>query len=375
METKKVTVTNWENFFGDVSDPRCKNSFLRHKLHDILIISLCAFLSGADNDEEIATYGREKEEFLRTFLELPHGIPSHDTFTRVLRNLDPTSFFNCLKRQSEELLDFISTYHLAIDGKVMRGTDTKGNKKSGMCVISAWATEHKLMLGQCKTDAKSNEKTAIPELLESLDLQGAVVSIDAIANSPSNAKIIKEKEGDYILALKKNQKNTFNHVETMMHKYVLEGRLDTNKTHSFGSGRIETRTCYVNHDFDFMDEVLAWKGIKSVIMIHSKREINEVVQEEYRFYLSSVDKDAAYFNKEIRNHWGVETLHWHLDMSFDEDRCKTRKGNGAENHNILRKMALKALTLQDDKHSIKERRKKAGWNDKYLKELLKNMAY
>ncbi len=378
METEQEKIKKKvEDFFSEVKDPRnTHNHFLTHKLSDILCISLLAVLCGADNDEEIATYGNEKKAFLKQFLELPNGIPSHDTFTRVFRNLDPVSFLTCLQKHSQSLLDFVSEYHLAIDGKVLRATDKKGHKKSGICIITAWAVEQELVLGQLKTSEKSNEKTAIPALLESLDLKNAIVSIDAIANSPSNSSLITKRGGNYILALKKNQKKTYEQVESMMMKYVKENRLVFDKSVSFGSGRIETRTCYVNYDFDFMDEVLAWQGISSVIMVHSKREINDTIEEEYRFYLSSLSNDPQYFNRRIRGHWSIENkLHWHLDMSFDEDRVKTRVGNGAENHNILRKIVLKIISLQQDKHSIKQRRKKAGWNDSYLIEMLKNLSF
>lgn len=374
MQTKEI---NWLEVFKEIPDFRnMTNSFSCHNLCDILTIALLGCLCGAENDEEIATFGNEKKEFLSQFLALPHGIPSHDTFTRVFRNLDAKAFGDCLIKNSKNILDFIDEYQLAIDGKVLRGTDEKGAKKSGICILTAWATDQLLVLGQSKIEAKSCEKTAVPELLKELDLKDAVVTIDAIGNYPSNAKIIIDKQGSYIFALKKNQKIAYERVKIMMDKYLKEGRLKSNKTYCKDSGRIETRTCYVCDYLEFMDELYKWEGIKSVIMIVSRREINGVVTEETRYYISSIKKTPEYFNTKIRNHWSIENkLHWHLDMSFDEDRCKTRKDNGAENHNTLRKMTLQILTAQVDKHSIKERRKKAGWNDKYLLELLKNVDF
>lgn len=374
MQTKEIV---WQEVFQDVADFRkVSNSFTYHTLCDILTISLLAFLCGADNDEEIATFGNEKKEFLSKFLELPNGIPSHDTFTRVFRYLDAESFSKSLIKYSKKILDFMDEYQLAIDGKVLRGTDKKGNKKSGICMLSAWATDQLVVLGQLKIEDKSCEKTAIPELLDELDLKDAVVTIDAIGNYPINAKKIIDKGGNYIFALKKNQKLAYERVAIMMEKYLQEGRLESDKTYCNDSGRIETRTCYVCHYLEFMDELYKWEAIQSVIMIVSKRDTNGVITEDKRYYISGVKQNAKYFNTKIRSHWSIENkLHWQLDMSFDEDRCKTRKDNGAENHNTLRKMALQILTNQSDKHSIKERRKKAGWNDKYLMELLKNVDF
>jgi len=199
----------WEKIFNEVPDYRKNHPFKKHLLSDILMLSLCASLSGAENDEEIETYGREKESFLKGFLLLPSGIPSHDTITRVFRYLDKAKFSNCLYRHTKELLEFIEEQHISIDGKVCRGTNKGGKKKSGICIITAWACEQSLCLGQLKTEEKSNEKTAIPILLEEIEVKNTVISIDAIANSPSIAKQIVNRGGDYILSLKKNQKDTF----------------------------------------------------------------------------------------------------------------------------------------------------------------------
>ncbi len=361
----------WKKIFDEVPDYRKNHPFKKHLLSDILMLSLCASLSGAENDEEIETYGREKEPFLKGFLILPCGIPSHDTITRVFRYLDKDKFSDCLYRHTKELLEFIEGQHISIDGKVCRGTTEGGKKKSGICIITAWACEQSLCLGQLKTEAKSNEKTAIPILLEEIELENTIVSIDAIANSPVIAKQILGRRGDYILSLKKNQKDTFEQVSDYMR--ANEAFFEKDKNVDFGSGRIETRICYVAKNLDFMEKVLGWEGIKSVIMIYAKREIGDKTQEQYRFYLSSKDQTPKYFNNTIRAHWSIENrLHWHLDVSFDEDCSRSKMGNGAENHNTLRKISLQLLQQQNDKHSIKERRKKAGWNDQYLLNIIKN---
>jgi predicted transposase YbfD/YdcC len=357
--------------FIEVPDFRKPNYFSAHLLSDILVLSLLAALCGAETDEEIESYGKEKEDFLKQFIELRNGIPSHDTITRVFRFMDTKKFSECLYRHSEAILDFIKEHHISIDGKVCRATNKTGKKNGGICIVTAWSCEQNLTIGQLKTEAKSNEKKAIPELIEELDLKDALVSIDAIANNPAIAEQIVDKGGNYILSLKKNQKIAFEQVSEFMkvhHKNYPE-----NKTVDFGSGRIETRTCYVLKELDWVDDVLEWKGIKSVIMIHAEREIGDKTQIQQRFYLSSKDESAEYFNKKIREHWSIENqLHWHLDMSFDEDRCRTKMDNGADNHNTLRKISLQILQQMTDKHSIKVRRKMAGWNNDYLVELIKN---
>jgi predicted transposase YbfD/YdcC len=362
----------WKNIFDDVPDFRQGNVFKLHELQDILLLSLLATLAGAENDEEIATYGKEKQSFLSNYLRLPNGIPSHDTITRVFRYLDKDKFAECLHRYSKELIDFLAENHISIDGKICRATNKGGKKKNGICIITAWACEQNLCLGQLKTDEKSSEKTAIPALIEEIEIKNTVVSIDAIANSPSIAEQIIKKGGDYILSLKKNQKLTFEQVSDYMKTH--ESLFEMDENIDFGSGRIETRRCYVAKNLVFMEDTLAWAGIKSVVMIHAKREIRNKEQSQYRFYLSSKDENAKYFNDRIREHWSIENqLHWHLDVSFDEDRCRTKMGNGAENHNTLRKIALQILQQKQDKHSIKEKRKKAGWNNQYLIEIIKNV--
>jgi predicted transposase YbfD/YdcC len=217
------------------------------------MISLCAVLSGAENDEEIATYGEQKQEFLSTFLSLPNGIPSHDTFTRVFRFLDTDKFAQCLYEHSRELLDFLHEHHISIDGKVLKATAKRGKKKSGICIVSAWACEQNLVLGGIKTEEKSNEKKAIALLLEQLDLSAAVVSIDAIANNPQIAEQIMDKGGEYILSLKKNQKYAYE--QAADHMQARKEGLKWEKNVDFGSGRIETRTCYMLQELELLEEL------------------------------------------------------------------------------------------------------------------------
>ena len=363
----------WKKFFEEVPDFRLNRRKL-HKLGDILMLSLCAVLSGAEDFEDMENYGKQKEDFLRQFLELPNGIPSHDTINRVYNRLDKDKFAEGLHRWSREILDFMEYYQLNIDGKVLRGTGQAGKKHAGICLVSAWAEEQRLVLGQKRTEEKSNEKTAIPELLEELDLQGALVSIDAIACSVKTAEIIIRKGGNYLLSLKKNQKHLFEQVSEYMQKQ--KKVLPQDEWQDFGSGRIEKRVCYVCDKLDLLDDLANWPEIKQVIMVEASREKDGKLQKQTRFYLSSLSTDASTSNKLVRNHWGIENnLHWMLDVVFSEDQSRTRKGNAPENMTTLRKTALQLLNQQTDKQSIKSRRKIAAWNNDYLLQLLKNLRF
>jgi predicted transposase YbfD/YdcC len=364
---------NWQTFFQDVPDFRI-NRRKKHNLLDILVISVCAFVCGADDFEDIALYGVQKEPFLRTFLELPNGIPSHDTFNRVLKFLDKDAFADSLYRWSKEILSTFDQQYtqINIDGKVLRATAKSGHKKSGLCLLSAWVSDHKLILGQQKVDSKSNEKTAVPDLLKSLDLKDSIVTIDAIACDIKNADIITSKQGHYILALKNNNKHIYHQVSERFAQ--VKTQLSKNEHIDFGSGRIETRTCYVENDLSLYDDLVPWKHLKSIIIIESKREINEKISFETRFYLSDLALEPKEFNQYIRNHWSIEnSLHWQLDVTFREDLQRTQSGNAPENLAIVRKLSLQLLNKITDKESIKSRRKLAGWNDQYLIKLLANI--
>ncbi len=363
----------WQKFFKKVPDFRMDRRKL-HKLSDILMLSLCAVVSGAEDFEDMENYGKQKEAFLRQFLELANGIPSHDTINRVYKHLDQHKFGESLYEWSGELLDFMDYYQLTIDGKVVRSTAEAGKKHSGICLVSAWAEKQRLVLGQRKVDSKSNEKTAIPALLDSLDLQHALVSIDAVACSEPIAHKITGKGGDYLLALKKNQKQLYEQVSEHMEKH--KPHLSKDEWVDFSSGRIDKRTCYVLEKLDVVDDLAGWPSVKRVVMVEARREKNGKVQEQTRFYLSSWAGDAAGFNRAVRNHWGIENnLHWMLDVVFQEDQSRTRKGNAVENLATLRKTALQVLQQAHDKESIKSRRKIAAWNDSYLLQLLQNLRF
>lgn len=361
---------NWTTFFADVPDFRL-NRRKKHNLVDILVIALCALISGADDFEEIQMYGQRKEAFLRTFLELPNGVPSHDTFNRVFRFMDKQAFADCLHRWSAQLLDLIDEQltQINLDGKVLRATAKAGFKKSGICIVSAWVSEHQLVLGQQKVDTKSNEKTAIPELIKSLDVTGALVSCDAAGCQLTNADLIVEKQGHYLIALKKDHKHIYQQVSERLSKY--KAYLPHDEHIDFGSGRIEKRLCYVETNLDLLDDLSEWPHLASVIMVEASREKNGTISTETRYYLSDLSVSAHVFNGLIRQHWSIENrLHWKLDIVFGEDRQRTRMDNGALNMATARKMALQALNRMEDKESTKNRRKIAGWDEGYLKTVL-----
>ena len=357
--------------FEELPDFRRKSQ-VRHNLSSILVISLCAVLSGADDFEEIAEYGKEKEGFLGQFLSLPYGIPSHDTIRRVFQNMDTSSFEKCLRARSEEVIKGLKEYQINIDGKVLRATGERGKKTAAICIVSAWSSEHCLSLGQVKVDKKSNEKTAIPELLEAIDLQGALVSIDAMGCDKKIAATIRSKEGDYLLALKKNQKGLYEEVEDWMkkHKSTMENYSETD----YVGGRIEKRTTYVCSDLTYIDEARHWKDSKRVIMVESERSFKngkEKTTFQTRFYISSKEQDAQYFSKQTRKHWSIENqLHWYLDVVFNEDRQRVREGNAPENMAIIRKLALQTLIKSKGKKSVKTMRKKIAWKEDLLFEVL-----
>ncbi|WP_293684365.1 ISAs1 family transposase, partial [Spirosoma sp. 48-14] len=245
---------------------------------------------------------------------------------------------------------------LNVDGKVLRATAKAGQNKSGLCIVSAWAGEHRLVLGQEKVASKSNEKTAIPELLARLELANTLVSIDAIACEQSNAELIVERKGHYLLALKKNQGLLYEQVTQRMQQ--TKSQLPVDEHIDFGSGRIETRRCYVESKLSLYDDLRDWPACQRVILVEATREINGVISQQSRYYLSDLGLSPAAFNSAVRHHWGIENqLHWYLDMVFHEDQQRVRVGNGAENFATVRKLALQLLHRVDDKESMKSRRK------------------
>ena len=362
------------DYFAHVSDPRSANA--RHRLFDIFVIALCAVISGAEGWEDMEEYGQAQAEWFQEFLELPHGIPSHDTFRRVLSRLKPDELTQCFVNWTEALRESLDGDTVAIDGKTLRRSFDHAASQGAIHMVSAWANAHRLGLGQLKVDDKSNEITAIPQLLRMLELEGAIVTIDAMGCQKEIAKPITEQGADYVLALKDNHPTLHGEVH-LLFEDVKEGRLEHSTaahhtTTEADHGRLETRHYWITSDIECFGVKGAWANITSVGLVESHREVGGAVSSEQRFFLTSLPCDAVRFAQAVREHWGVENaLHWVLDVSFREDDCRIRQGNGAQNMAVLRHMALNLLQQESGhKRGIKARRKRAGWDRDYLFQVL-----
>ena len=363
-------------YFSTIKEKRNKVK-LQHSLEELFLVALCAVISGAQDWVAVSAYGKAKLQFLRKYLPFKHGSASHDTFTEVFAALCPTEFENCFTNWTRSLVGIIDGV-IAIDGKTVRRSHDKSGNRNAIHMISAWASQQEIVLGQLKVDSKSNEITAIPKLLALLDISGCIVTIDAMGCQKKIAEAIIEKEADYVLALKGNQSSLNTAVEKFFsyHKsqnFKTKYEFDIAEATDAGHGRIEVRKCYTSDDISWLKYDHNWAGLKTVIMIESTRIIGEITTTEQRFYISSLKADAAKFNNIIRSHWGVENkLHWCLDVIFNEDQSRVRKDNGAENFSILRRIALNILRKHKSKGSLNIKRHTAGWNDDYMVSLLSN---
>ncbi len=360
--------------FARLEDPRIDRQ-KRHKLSDILVIAVCAVLCGAESFPAIEDFGYARYEWLKQFLELPGGIPSHDTFNRVFRLLDPVQFQACFLSWMQAVAAETQGEVVAIDGKTLRRSFDKGSAKRAIHMVSAWATETGVVLGQRKVDAKSNEITAIPELLELLALKGCIVTIDAMGCQRAIAQQIVERDADYVLALKGNQPTLAQAVE----EYLATGpEADTHRTtcayyeqHEQGHGREESRCYWITEQIADLGAGQDWPGLRSIGMVEATRTLAGKTTVEQRFYLSSLETDAQDFARAVRNHWGIENgLHWTLDVTFREDHSRLRKGHGPENFAVLRHIALNLLRQEPSNKSLPRKRLACALNPDYLLEVL-----
>ncbi|BAX60971.1 ISAs1 family transposase [Burkholderia stabilis] len=368
-------VLSIEEAFGGLTDPRSRPS--PHDLREILLVSLCAILSGADSWVAIQIWGESKLDWLRRYVPLEHGIPSHDTFGRVFAALDPLEFEACFVRWMRGLCPALADEVVAIDGKTVRGS--RSANQPGIHLVSAWASQMGMSLGQVRTADKSNEITAIPALLDILLLKGAIVTLDAMGCQRQIAERIVKAGGDYVLAVKDNQPTLLERVryaleaiERVPHAYRdhTTEHQDIDKDH----GRIETRWCIAS-------DVLAcgahepglWPGLRSIVMVEATREMGDTKATERRYYVSSLPADAARIAQAVWAHWRIEnSMHWVLDMAFGEDRCRARVNNAAQNFAILRRTCLNLLKADTTtKAGIKNRRLKTGASDDYRASILR----
>jgi predicted transposase YbfD/YdcC len=377
--------TSISEHFATLTDPRVDRSEA-HLLVEIVTIALCAAICGADDWVAVETFGREKHAWLRTFLRLPGGIPSHDTFGRLFSRLDPEEFRRCFLRWVEAVVGAPGEQVVAVDGKALRRSHDRRAGKEALHLVSAWATASGLVLGQVATDAKSNEITAIPALLRLLALDDAIVTIDAMGCQTAIAAQIVEQGADYVLALKDNQPTLHERVRlAFADARAAAGTtlpladLAPYATRDKGHGRIEQRRCLAIGDPEYLayvDPEHAWSNLRSVVLIESTRRVGAAVTTEARHYISSLPADAALLARTIRGHWGIENrLHWVLDVAFREDASRVRAGHAPENLAILRHFALNLLRRdRSARGSVATKRFRAALNDDYLRSILGGLS-
>lgn len=373
---KAKSPTSLIKYFSTLPDPRVART-RKHNLHDMLVIGICGMLCGAEDWVAIERFANAKLDWFKTFLDLPGGVPSHDTFGRVFAAIDPEAFAKCFIAWIEDVAELTRGEVVAIDGKTIRRSFERASGRAAIHMVSAWATENRLVLGQVATDDKSNEITAIPRLLELLVLRGAIVTIDAMGCQKEIAQAIRARDAHYVLGLKGNHPKLHTEVVAYFDQARKEGFLDAphgeHVESGRGHGREEERHVWTSEDLGWMEDREAWKGLRTVVMVESKRTIGDKTTREQRYYLSSLPaKDARKLARAIRGHWAVENnLHWVLDVGFREDESRVREGHGAENLSTLRRIALNLLKQDTTtKLGIKNKRLAAGWDEAYLLRLL-----
>lgn len=360
------------DYFGEIEDPRMDRN-KKHLLGEILFIALCSILVGGENFKDMETFGRSKQAWLKGYLKLPYGVPSHDTFRRIFCLLKPEHFSETLINWTQALREQSDGEIVAIDGKSLRRTGK--TKEDIVHVVSAWAATNRLVLGQLKVDGKSNEITAVPELLRRLELTGCIVTLDAMGTQKNIAKEISEADADYVLALKGNHQIAHQEIKSFVDDAIkqqathLQSWESVEKDH----GRIETRKAWITEQTSWFADTDKWEKLTSFGAVELTRETSSGTTTERRYFLCSIKADAKNFAHAVRSHWGIEnSLHWVLDVSLNEDQSRTRTQNAAENLALLRKIALNCLRQESSKpkKSIKTKQLSAALNENYLATLL-----
>lgn len=353
--------------FRDLEDPRGGNA-QRHELLDILFIAICTILSGGETCTDMAAFARVKRDFLLQFIEMRNGPPSHDTFSRVFRLLDPASFHGCFVSFMQRFTGDCKGV-IALDGKALRRSMSKAKSLSPLHLVQAFAVEARLVLGQQKVDSKSNEITAVPELLKILSLEGCTVTADAMHCQRDIARQVVKQKGDYVLALKGNQGTLHDDVATFLDDP--ETPLEMTETVDADHGRIETRKAFVSTRINWLRERHDWPGLSAIGKIERTRENNGQITRETSYYLMSAPLSPERFGVIARAHWGIENaLHWVLDVTMNEDQLRNREGHGPENLALLRRLALNLAKLEPTKGSMRGKLKRAAWDETYLYNLL-----
>jgi predicted transposase YbfD/YdcC len=361
--------------FRTLEDPRIERT-KKHLLLDILVIALCTLLTGGEGFQDMALFGKSKQAWLQTFLALPRGIPSHDTFGRVFARLNPQRFQQCFLSWTQAVAQLTQGALVSLDGKTVRASFDRATASSPLHMLSAWCSDQGgLVIGQIKTEAKSNEITAIPDLLQLLALQGCIVTIDAMGCQTAIAEHIRDQGGDYLLALKSNHKKAYTAVKQHLHEHIehqLAWRTAENFFDAFDDshGRTVRRRVWTITDLAALPELAKWPGLQSVIAVATIRMAHQhaPVTSDYRFYISSLARSATAFVAMIRQHWDIENkLHWSLDVTFNEDRCRIRKDHAAENMVAVRHIALNLLRQEHShRRSLRQKRLLCGLDEHYL---------
>ena len=369
----KITIAD---YFGEIEDPRVERT-RQHKLIDIITIAICAVICGAEGWTDIETYGLTKYEWLKQFLELPNGIPSHDTFSRVFSRLNPQQFQQGFLNWIKSINKMTSGEVIAIDGKSLRHSYDTGTELGAIHMVSAWATENRLVLGQVKVDKKSNEITAIPELIKILELSGCIVTIDAMGCQKEIVKLIAEQDADYVISLKKNQSSLYKNVEELFKSAIRTGFQDIEhsafQTREQAHGREEIRRyLMLTNITERVDPDHKWQKLKSIGLVESVRTVDGKTTVETRYYISSLSNNAEIFGQSVRSHWGVEnSLHWILDVALNEDDCRIRKDNAPENFAVMRRLAVNLLGREkSNKRGVKNKQFLAAMDNEYLTKVL-----
>ncbi len=367
-----------QRHFATLKDPRMDRT-REHNFLDIITIAICAAIGGADNWVDVAAFGRRKRKWFKKFLKLPNGIPSHDTFGRVFALIDADQFQACFLAWVQSAFEATKGQVVPIDGKTLRRSHDKSLGKEAIQMVSAWSTANHIVLGQKKVASKSNEITAIPDLLKVLELSGCIVTIDAIGCQKEIAEAIVKKGADYLLAVKENQGCLYEDIKELFDYALQENFKDVQhdycKKVNGGHGRIEIRQCWTIDDPTFLAYIrnlLGWKNLKSIVMIVSERRVGDKVSVATRYYITSLASNAKCVLRARREHWSIEnSLHWVLDIAFREDESRIRKGNGPQNFAVLRHIALNLLKQETTAQGgIKCKRLQAAWDEDYLLKVL-----